>query len=372
MKKLGKILMTLLSLAFLGGLVGGLFLLFVLYKYGQGLPDYSSLANYDPPVVSRLYAGDGQLLCEYAAEKRVFVPVDEIPPLVIKAFLAAEDKNFYNHPGVDVMGVVRAVVQNVWNAASDKRLVGASTITQQVVKNFLLTNELSYTRKIREAILAFRIEKAFTKDKILELYLNQIFLGNNSYGVGAASISYFDKPLNQLTIEEAAYLAALPKAPSNYQAERDYAQAKGRRDWVIDRMQEEGFVSREEAKKAKDAALRTKKRGGIESVRADYFCEDVRRDLYAQYGEDELYKGGLAIFTTLDPELQRYAEKAFNDGIVAYDRRHGWRGKIFGRLESLDNWQQKLAHMQVPLGMNDWQLAVVTQIGANGIRVGAR
>ncbi len=372
MKKLGKILMTLLSLAFLGGLVGGLFLLFVLYRYGQGLPDYSSLANYDPPVVSRLYAGDGQLLCEYAAEKRVFVPVDEIPPLVVKAFLAAEDKNFYNHPGVDVMGVVRAIAQNVINVGSDKRLVGASTITQQVVKNFLLTNELSYTRKIREAILAFRVEKAFTKDKILELYLNQIFLGNNAYGVGAASISYFDKPLNQLTIEEAAFLAALPKAPSNYQPDRDYAQAKGRRDWVLDRMQEEGFISREETKKAKESALRTKKRGGIESVRADYFCEDVRRDLYAQYGEEELYKGGLAIFTTLDPELQRYAEKAFNDGIVAYDRRHGWRGKTFGRLENLDGWQQKLAKMQVPLGMNNWQLAVITQANANGLRVGVR
>ncbi len=372
MKRWTKFLATLASLAFLGALVGGLGLLFLLYKFGQGLPDYSQLANYDPPVVSRLYAEDGQLLCEYAAEKRVFVPVDEIPPVVIKAFLAAEDKNFYKHPGVDFGGVIRAMAQNLMNVGSDRRLVGASTITQQVVKNFLLTNELSYTRKIREAILAFRIEKSFSKDKILELYLNQIFLGNNAYGVGAAAIAYFDKPLDQLTVEEAAFLAALPKAPSNYQPDRDYESAKGRRDWVIDRMEEESFISREEAKKAKDQALRTKKRGGIESVRADYFCEDVRRDLYATYGEDQLYKGGLAIYTTLDPDLQRYAEKAFNAGLVAYDRRHGWRGKSLGKLADLDQWQQQLAKMQVPLGMNNWRLAVVLQNGAQGIRIGVR
>ena len=372
MRKIAKIGMTLLSLGVLAGIVGGLFLLFVLYKYGQGLPDYSQLANYDPPVVSRLYANDGQLLCEYAAEKRVFVPVSEIPPLVIKAFLAAEDKNFYEHPGVDILGVLRAAAQNMINAATDRRLVGASTITQQVVKNFLLTNEISYTRKIREAILAFRIEKTFSKDKILELYLNQIFLGANSYGVGAAAISYFDKSLDQLTIEEAAYLAALPKAPNNYQAERNFDEAQGRRNWVIDRMEEQDFISKAEAKAARQVPLRTRKKGGVESVRADYFCEEVRRDLFAEYGEDQLYKGGLAIHTTLDPDLQKYAERAFNDGLVAYDRRRGWRGKPIGKLADIKEWKSQLAKMPIPLGMNDWQLAAILQSTNDGLRIGLR
>lgn len=372
LKRLPRALTLLLALVILGGLVAGLGFLGLMYRYGQGLPDYSQLANYDPPIVSRLYANDGQLLCEYATEKRVFVPIEEIPPLVRQAFLAAEDKNFYQHPGVDFMGIVRAIAQNMINAATDRRLVGASTITQQVVKNMLLTNELSYERKIREAILAFRIEKAFTKDKILELYLNQIYLGANAYGVGAAALTYFNKSLHQLSIAEAAYLAALPKAPNNYQADRDYAQAKGRRDWVVDRMAEERFVSQAEAEQAKNTELSTKKRGDLASVQADYFCEDVRRDLFAEYGEEKLYQGGLAIHTTLDPDLQRYAEAAFNNGLSAYDRRHGWRGKKLGQLKDVKNWQAQLRGMAIPLGNNDWQLAAVLNIGSDGLRIGLR
>jgi penicillin-binding protein 1A len=370
--KLLRIVYAFLALGVLGGIVAGLFALFVLYRFGQGLPDYSQLANYDPPMVSRLYANDGQLLCEYATEKRVFVPIEEIPPLLIHAFLAAEDKNFYQHPGIDFMGIMRAVAQNMINAATDRRLVGASTITQQVVKNMLLTNELSYERKIREAILAFRIEKAFTKDKILELYLNQIYLGANAYGVGAAAFTYFNKSIDQLSIEEAAYLAALPKAPNNYQAERDYEQAKGRRDWVIERMEEERYVSPAESKQARAKPLQTKKRGDIASVEADYFCEDVRRDLFAKYGEKELYEGGLAIHTTLDPDLQRYAEAAFNAGLSDYDRRHGWRDKKIASIKDLKDWQAQLRKINIALGNNDWQLAAVLNIGADGLRIGLR
>jgi len=372
MRKFVKWGLTLVSLGVLAAIVGGLFLLFLLYKYGQGLPEYSQLANYDPPVVSRLYANDGQLLCEYATEKRVFVPIDEVPPLVTKAFIAAEDKNFYSHSGIDFVGVIRAIVTNLMRAGSDHRPVGASTITQQVVKNFLLTNELSYTRKVREAILAFRIEKAFTKDKILELYLNQIYLGANAYGVGAASNAYFDKSLIDLTIEEAAYLAALPKAPNNYQADKNYDEANGRRDWVIDRMLEEGYITKDQAKAAAATALRTRKKGGLESVKADYFCEEVRRDLYAKYGEEQLYQGGLAIHTTLSPDLQKFAERAFNNGLVAYDRRRGWRGKPLGVIKDLQNWQPQLARMNIGLGMNQWQLAVVTAATKDGLRIGVR
>ncbi len=367
-----RFFVSILSLCFLGAIVAGLGLLFFVYSYGEGLPDHKQLANYDPPIVSRLYAADGQLLCEYAVEKRVFVPISAIPPLVVKAFIAAEDKNFYTHPGVDFIGVMRAMATNFVNLASDKRLVGASTITQQVVKNFLLTNELSYTRKIREAILAFRIEKTFSKEKILELYLNQIYLGNSAYGVAAASLQYFNKSLDQLTVQEAAFLAALPKAPNNYQPDKHYEAALGRRNWAIDRMEEEGFIPKDLAAEAKKTELKVRKKGGIESVHADYFCEDVRRVLVENFGEDQLYKGGLAVHTTLDPALQKSAERAFNDGIVEYDRRHGWRAKPIAKLESLDDWQAALGKITAPLGLNGWELGAVLQSGNDGSRVGLK
>jgi penicillin-binding protein 1A len=255
--------------------------------------------------VTRVHAGDGRLLAEYATQKRVFVPIQAIPKRVVNAFLAAEDKNFYSHPGVDFMAVLRAVVTNVIHKAQGRRPVGASTITQQVAKNFLLTNELSYERKIKEAILALRMERTFTKDRILELYLNEIFLGyRGSYGVAAAALNYFNKSLDELTIAQAAYLAALPKAPNNYHPVRNYAQAVARRDWVIGRMVEDRSITPLEAELAWNEPLEIRQRGETEVAEAAHFAEEVRRELVRLYGDYGLYEGGLSVRTTLDPRLQ--------------------------------------------------------------------
>jgi len=314
----------LLIVAFVG--VGGV--LYAFYHYGRGLPEYAQLADYEPPTVTRVHAGDGRLLAEYATEKRVYVPVGAIPRRVSNAFLSAEDKNFYNHPGVDFLSVTRAVVTNVANFASGRRPVGASTITQQVAKNFLLTNEVSYERKIKEAILAFRIEQAFTKETILELYLNEIYLGFGSYGVAAAALNYFNKSLDELTVAEAAYLAALPKAPNNYHPIRRYDAAVARRNWVIGRMLEDGRIEQAEAEAARAEPLIVRKPGEAQAVQADYFAEETRRELARLYGDDGLYAGGLSVRTTLDPRLQDIAHRALRDGLIAYDRRHGWRGPL--------------------------------------------
>ncbi len=226
------------------GSVGAGTIAFLLYKYGKGLPDYGQLANYKPPVVTRVHSGDGRLLAEYAKERRVFIPVSVMPKLLIKAFLSSEDKNFFEHSGIDPVSLMNAAINNLLNIYKNKRPRGASTITQQVAKNFLLSNELSLERKIKEAILAFRIEKAFSKNRILELYLNEIYLGMGSYGVAAAALNYFDKSLDELTVEEVAYLAALPKAPNNYHPVRRKSAATARRNWVIQKMHENGFISK--------------------------------------------------------------------------------------------------------------------------------
>ena len=363
---------ALLLVAILGaGAVLGTF-----WYFGRGLPDYKQLAHYEPAVMTRVYAGDGSLITEYATEKRVFVPIGAIPKLVIKAFLAAEDKNFYSHPGVDFTGVLRAAVTNAMRFGSDRRPVGASTITQQVAKNFLLTNEVSITRKIKEAILAFRIEHAFSKDRILELYLNEIYLGYGSYGVAAAALNYFDKSLDQLTVAEAAFLGALPKAPDNYNPVRNHDAAMGRRDWVIDRMLEDGFISAEQAKAARAAPLVVRDRAPTLLTHAEYFAEEVRRELQDRYGEKALYSGGLSVRTTLDPQLQAIADKSLRDGLIAYDRRHGWRGPVT-RLEAAGgvpapgaDWARRLAKVDSPKALGDWKLAVVLESGAQAAKIG--
>ncbi len=363
---------ALLLVAILGaGAVLGTF-----WYFGRGLPDYKQLAHYEPAVMTRVYAGDGSLITEYATEKRVFVPIGAIPKLVIKAFLAAEDKNFYSHPGVDFTGVLRAAVTNAMRFGSDRRPVGASTITQQVAKNFLLTNEVSITRKIKEAILAFRIEHAFSKDRILELYLNEIYLGYGSYGVAAAALNYFDKSLDQLTVAEAAFLGALPKAPANYNPVRNHDAARGRRDWVIDRMLEDGFISAEQAKAARAAPLVVRDRAPTLLTHAEYFAEEVRRELQDRYGEKALYSGGLSVRTTLDPQLQAIADKSLRDGLIAYDRRHGWRGPVT-RLEAAGgvpapgaDWARRLAKVDSPKALGDWKLAVVLESGAQAAKIG--
>ena len=343
--------------------------LLVLYHFGRGLPDYQQLAHYEPPTVTRVHAGDGSLLAEYAREQRVFVPVAAIPKRVIQAFLAAEDKTFYHHVGVDVPGILRAIVTNVINYATNRRPVGASTITQQVAKNFLLTSEVSIERKVKEAILAFRIERAFTKDQILELYLNEIYLGFGSYGVAAAALNYFDRPLDGLTLAESAYLAALPKAPNNYHPIRNREAAVDRRNWVLGRMREDGFITRSAADAAASQPLVIRSRSETRIVDAKYFTEEVRRVLISRYGEVGLYEGGFSVRTTLDPELQEIAEKALRAGLEAYDMRHGWRGPI-DHFKLRFDWAERLARVERSQKLGERELAVVLAYDDLGVDLG--
>jgi penicillin-binding protein 1A len=343
---------------------------YVFYRYGQDLPDYSQLADYKPPTVSRVYAGDGRLLAEYAREKRVFVPIDVIPRRVINAFVSAEDKNFYDHYGIDPPSIARAALTNLQNLGTDRRPVGASTITQQVAKNFLLSDRVSIERKIREAILAFRIEHAYEKDRILELYLNEIYLGSGSFGVAAAALNYFNKSLDNLTIAEAAYLAALPKAPNNYQPDTSREAAVARRNWVIQQMEANGYITSEQAVTAMEEPLETRRRDPKQVARAPYFAEEVRRKLVDRYGEDTLYGGGLSVHTTVDPELQRHAENALRDGLIAYDRDHGYRG-AYNAISVAGNWAAKLKEVAAPEGMpRDWARAAVLGTDADGATIG--
>ena len=347
--------------------VGGAFWLF--WKYGQDLPDYTQLGNYAPPITTRVHAGDGSLLAEYAVQRRVFVPISTIPNLVRDAFLSAEDKNFYTHPGIDPMGIARAMVTNVKNLGTGRRPEGASTITQQVAQNFLLTKDVSIERKIREAIISFRIERAFSKDQILELYLNEIYLGFGAYGVASASLNYFGKPLSQITADEAAFLAALPKAPNNYNPVRNQAAAVARRNYVLGRMAEDGVIAVEEAEELSKEPIRVARTDVGAVVKAPYFAEDVRRELVDRVGEDGLYKGGLSVRTTLNPRLQRIAQSALREGLVAYDRRHGWRGPV-STLDSKRPWQEQLPDVAVPPGAGDWQLAAVLEVSAKQANLG--
>jgi penicillin-binding protein 1A len=357
----------LIILAFFG--LGGV--LYIFHNFGRDLPDYHQLADYEPPVMTRVYVGNGQLLGEYAIEKRVFVPIKAIPTLVIRAFLAAEDKNFYSHPGVDFLGVMRAIVTNIKNMGDGRRLVGASTITQQVAKNFLLSNEVTWKRKIREAILAFRIERAFTKNRILELYMNEIYLGMGSYGVAAAALNYFNKPLDGLSIAEAAYLAALPKAPNNYNPIKNPKAAKTRRDWVIGRMLADGDITADEASLARATPLEIHRRNKTEYVKAAYFSEEVRRELLQRYGEMDLYEGGLSVRTTLSPRLQKIADRVLRAGLRAYDRRHGWRGPI-AKIEPGPGWLARLLKTPVPSAITPWKMAVVLKTDGNGAAIGLK
>ncbi len=370
-----KILLAVMVLVICGALAAGGGALYVFHHYGRDLPDYKQLADYDPPTVTRVHAGDGRLLAEYAVQKRVFVPIRAIPKRVINAFLAAEDKNFYSHPGVDAVAVLRAVVTNVTNLLQGRRPVGASTITQQVAKNFLLSNELSYERKIKEAILALRMERTFSKDRILELYLNEIFLGyRGSYGVAAAALNYFNKSLDELTIAEAAYLAALPKAPNNYHPVRNYAEAVARRDWVISRMVEDRSITPLEAEEAWNEPLVVRERGETEVAEAAHFAEEVRRELVRLYGENGLYEGGLSVRTTLDPRLQDAAETALRDGLIDYDRRHGWRGALanLGAVEpeAREAWTEQLAAAEIAEGAPQWERALVLATTEKAAQIG--
>ncbi len=354
----------------ISGVAGAVGIIYILNLYGKDLPDYTQLANYEPPIVSRIYAGDGSLLSEFAKQKRLFIPISAVPPRVIEAYLSAEDKNFYSHGGLDYLGLMRAVVTNAKNIFTGGGKVGASTITQQVAKNFLLSGIQTYERKIKEAILSYRIEKAFSKDQILELYLNENYLGYGSYGIAAAALSYFNKSINQLELDEIAYLAALPKAPNNYHPVRKYDRAVGRRNWVLKRMYVEGFITEEEKLAAQNKPLITISRDKTRTFKAEYFTEEVRRELKAMYGNQELYEGGLFVKTSLLPEYQVIAERELKRGLIAYDRRHGWRGPIARiAVETMENIAEKLDNLKaivkrgIPLGIKTWQLALVTEVG---------
>lgn len=359
----GFLVLLVLGLAAAGGIAYGL------YHYGRGLPDYQQLADYEPPTVTRFYAGDGRLLAEYALEKRVFVPVDAIPRRVVEAFLAAEDKSFFDHGGIDVRGVARAAIANLKGMGGKRRPVGGSTITQQVAKNFLLSSEVTLERKVKEAILALRIERALPKQRILELYLNEIYLGFGSYGVAAAALNYFNRSLDELSLAETAFLAALPKGPNNYHPLRRPGPARARRDWVIGRMLEEGFIVAGEAAAAAAEEIAVRRRDETETVRADHFTEEVRREIADRYGERALYEGGLAVRTTIDPTLQHIAERSLRDGLVAYDRRHGWRGAI-ARIAVDGEWRERLARVERPPALGAWNLAVVLAVDAKGATIG--
>ena len=366
-----KTISSILSSMFFLAIVGIILAVYGLWYFGQGLPDYMKLSNYEPSITTRLYAGDGSMMKEYAYEKRIFVPIDTVPEKVKQAFIAAEDQNFYSHRGIDLTGIARAIVINLKNIGRGRRLVGASTITQQVAKNFLLSSEVSYVRKIKEAILAVRIEHAFNKTHILELYLNEIYLGNRSYGVAAASLNYFGKGLSDLTLSEIAYLAALPKGPNNYNPKTKYDAAIERRNWVIDRMVEEGFVSEEEAELAKMDELVTFNRENDGFAQdTDYFSEEVRREVVEKFGEESLYESGLLVRTSLDPDLQKYAVQALKKGIEEYDLRHGYRGAIT-RISVGEGWAERLAEVEIPkIKPINWKIAVVLNLNPTGAVIG--
>src|SRR5450432_2797971 len=342
----------------------------LLWHFSKDLPDYSQLQDYEPPVMTRVHAADGSLVAEYANERRLYLPIQAVPKLVINAFLAAEDKNFYDHGGIDFQGMARAAVLYAQNYGSNRRPQGASTITQQVAKNFLLTNEVSFTRKIKEALLAMRLERAYSKDKILELYLNEIYLGLGAYGVAAASLVYFDKSVNELTVAEAAYLAALPKAPSSLHPIRNRDRAIERRNYVVDRMLENGWIKQADADKARKDPLTVTNRSNAAHIFAgEYFAEEVRRDVFERYGEKKLYEGGLSVRTTLDPKLQVMARKTMAAGLVTYDEAQGWRGAT-SKLDISGDWGVKLADVKSLSDISPWRMAVVLETSDQSARIG--
>jgi len=330
------------------------------WYFSSGLPDYKKLANYEPPVSSRVYGDSGELIAEYAIQKRLFIPIESIPDVVINSFLSAEDKNFFVHPGVDAKGITRAVLNNIENIVQGKRLEGASTITQQVAKNFLLTSEVSLRRKIKEAILAFRIEKSYSKNRILELYLNEIYLGQGTYGVASASLEYFNKSVRELNYNEAALLAALPKAPSKYNPYKNKDLAKKRRDLVLKNLEENGYISKKDLKKFSKKNIELNKRKVLLVKEAQSFTEEVRRIINTEYGFKKVYSEGLSISTPLNGKYQIAALNALRSGIESYDKRQGWRGPIINVYKDTD-WQNKVNNLKIDKTLN-WEIAQITRV----------
>ena len=338
----------------------GIVILSVLWAFSNNLPDYKFLKSYKPSVSSKVYSGDGELVSDFSTEKRIFVPYNTIPKKVINAFLSAEDKNFFSHPGVDAKGVLRAIINNISNIVTSKRLEGASTITQQVAKNFLLTNEVSLSRKLKEAILAFRIERALSKERILELYLNQIYLGEGTYGVASASLEYFDKPISELSYNEAALLAALPKAPSKYNPYKNIKLAKFRRDLVLQNLFENNYIAKKNYEKFINNKILLKKIKKKYLEDTLYYVEDIRKNVIDRLGYDKVYKQGLNINTPINLNLQKIATQSLRDGLISYDKRRGWRGVILNKKIS-KNWSANLEKFKLEKSIN-WELAIVKKI----------
>ena len=355
-----KFFKRLLIFGLLSSLLILLSIISILWTYSNKLPDYKYLKNYKPPVSSKLYSGNGVLVSDFSSEKRIFVPYSAISQTVINAFLSAEDKNFFDHPGVDAKGVVRAIKNNIFNIIYSKRLEGASTITQQVAKNFLLTNEVSIDRKIKEAILAFRIERVLSKKRILELYLNQIYLGEGSYGIASASLRYFNKPISELNYGEAALLAALPKAPSKYNPYKNKELAKFRRNLVLNNLLDNGFIDQKQHSKLINSKIKLQKRKRIYLEDSRYYVEDVRKDVIDKYGYDKVYKQGFNIKTPLDLELQKIATQSLRNGLQEFDKRKGWRGPL-SNIKKYKNWKKDLKDLNLEKSLG-WELAVVTRI----------
>ena len=340
----------------------------ILWGFSNDLPDYKFLKSYKAPVSSKVYSGNGELIQDFSSEKRIFIPYNSIPNKIINSFLSAEDKNFFNHPGVDAKGVLRAMIKNISNIINSKRLEGASTITQQVAKNFLLSNEVSLNRKIKEAILAFRIERSLNKERILELYLNQIYLGQGTYGIASASLEYFDKSVDELNYEEAALLAALPKAPSKYNPYKDKQLAKFRRDLVLNNLRDNKYISSEELEVFQNTKIKLKKRKKVYLENSRYYVEEIRKNTIKKFGYDKVYKEGLNIKTPLNLKLQKLASNSLRDGIEKYDRRRGFRGAINNISLSEKNWSEKIKIKKVENSLN-WELARILSLDSTTLEI---
>ena len=354
-----------ISLSFL--LLGSILIFTILWTFSNNIPDYKFLKSYKPPVSSKVYSGGGELVADFSKEKRIFVPFESIPKNIINSFLSAEDKNFFSHPGVDAKGVLRAIINNTRNIMTSKRLEGASTITQQVAKNFLLTNEVSLNRKIKEAILAFRIERALSKERILELYLNQIYLGSGAYGVAAASLEYFDKSIKELDYAEAALLAALPKAPSKYNPYKNLELAKFRRDLVLKNLLDNQFINNKRYLNLKNQKINLKKNKQVFLEDAQYYIEDVRKSIIDKLTYEKVYKQGFNINTPIDLELQKIATSSLRQGLILYDKRKGWRGPLINKIYK-KNWYKDLEKFELEKSIN-WELAIVRKIDQFSARI---
>ena len=367
MIRLFNYIKLLLIFLFIFGFVSIFTIFYTLWRYSSELPSYEKIVEYKPNLSSRIYSSDGFLLKSFYTEERIFIPENRIPENIKLAFLASEDKNFYNHYGIDIFAIFRAFFTNIININSNKRVVGASTITQQVVKNLLLSNELSYSRKIKEIILAIRIENILKKDDILELYLNDIYLGYGSYGIGSASLNYFNKSIYDLELHEIAFLAALPKAPNNYNPKTDYSRAIDRRNWVIERMYENGFINKEDLN-YKNKPLKVYKRNDLEFSDADYFYEEIRKQLYSKFGKDKLYSDGLIIKTALDSEIQKSANLSLIEGLMEYEKKQGWRGLIenttFDNFIKNQNYYKKINPF-----FPKWQTVIINKLYKSKIEV---